>query len=135
MPVYDYKYLLQSASANTTCKVTTNEINFGVTYPGLNKAGKFGMHVVVTTTFAGATEGVYFWIIQGSAGSLASTDTVHTGMYVPLAQLIAGAHFFIPMGSATQLQYAVGVFSPASTAASAGASTIYFGDAEPTDVH
>jgi len=130
MPVYDYQFLLQSDTANTSEAVTTNEINFGVTSPGVNKSGAFGMHVIVTTTFTTSTS-VTFWILQGAATGLTTSSTKHTGMDVPLAQLVKGAHFFVPMGSVPMLQFACGMFTPNGGSAGAGKTTIYFGDAEP----
>lgn len=132
MPVYDYAFLLQSATANTTAAVTTNEVDFGVTTPAVNQGGKFGLHVVVTTAFTSLTEGVVIWILHGSAGSLTTSSTKHTGMFIPVASLTLGAHFFIPCGSIPLLRYATALWSPVSTAGATGATTMYFGDAEPT---
>lgn len=131
MPIYDYLFLLQSDTANTVDAVTTNEINFGVTNPGVNKSGMFGMHVIVTTTFGSLTEGVIWWILQGATTGLTTSSTKHTGMFIPVAQMVKGAHFFIPMGSVPMLQFACGLFDAVSTSANAGKTTVYFGDAEP----
>lgn len=130
MPMYDYTFLLQSDTANTTDAVTTNEVDFGTTSPSPNTSGKFGMHVIVTTAFGNLTEGVIWWILHGSSGSLSTASTKHTGMFVDVADMVKGAHHYVPAGSIPILRYACGMFDAVSTAANAGKTTIFLGAPE-----
>ncbi|MFA5322335.1 MAG: Bbp16 family capsid cement protein [Smithella sp.] len=129
MPLYDYIKLLQSDTANTTDAVTTDKMNFGNANPGVNKHGQWGMHVIVTTAFGNLTEGANFSIIHSAADDLSTASEVHTSMFIPVDELVAGAHFFLPACSRVLLQYACGMFDAVSTAANAGKTTIYFGPA------
>lgn len=133
MPMYDYKFLLQSDTAVTVDVMMTNEIDFGLTYPGVNKGGKFGMHVILTSTFTSLASGAIFWIMSSATSAIASTNYAakHSGMYVPVADLVIGTHFFIPMGSGKMYQYNAGLFDAVTGSAVNGAFTAYFGDAEP----
>jgi len=125
--MYDYSFLLQSDTANTTDAVTTNEVDFGITTPAPNVGFKFGMHVVVTTAFGALTEGVIWWILHGSSGSLSTSSTKHTGMFVGVADMVKGANHFVPCGSIPLLRYACGMFDAVSTAANAGKTTVFLG--------
>ena len=129
MPQYDYKYLLASALAITTEVVMTNEIDFGFATPAPNIGGKFGLHVVITTTFTGAASGVYFWILHGAATGLTTSSLKHTGMFVLTgATLINGLHYFIPCGPYPPLLEFVGAkVTPVSEALATGALTAWFG--------
>jgi hypothetical protein len=127
MPIYDYEYLLQSDTANTVAAVSTDKLNFGNTYGGVNKHNQFGLHVIVTTVFATLTEGVLLTILHSAADDLTTSSEIHTQMFVPASEMVAGAHFFIPAGSRPIKQYACGAFVPVSTAAASGKSTMFFG--------
>lgn len=129
MPMYDYKYLLCSAQVlgNAGDEYTDDEVNFGVTTPNVNARNEFGMHIVVTTVFAGLDSGCIMFIAHGAA---TSPTTKHTGMFIPVASLVAGAHFFVPAGSIPLLQYARGLMDVVSENASGGAMTIWFGPKE-----
>lgn len=128
MPIYDYSKLLQSDTANTVAAVASDKINTGVTNPGYNKGGvPWGLHVIVTTAFTGLTEGVGLGIIHSAADDLTTSSELHSSMFVPVAEMVAGAHFFIPAGSRDLKQYITGLFNPVSTAASTGKSTMFFG--------
>ncbi|OPY06103.1 MAG: hypothetical protein A4E61_00086 [Syntrophorhabdus sp. PtaB.Bin184] len=128
MPMYDYLKLLQSDTANTGDAVTTDKCNFGVTNPGVNKGGvPWGLHVIVTTTFTGLDEGVNLGIVHSANDDLSTSSEVHTKMFVPVAEMVAGAHFFIPAGSRALKQYACGIFDAVSTAASEGKTTMFLG--------
>ena len=130
MGLADYKYLLETENAMTTAEYTTDEIYHAQTTPALNRAGNFGLHVVVTTAFTGLDSGIYFWIIHGSA---TSPTTKHSALFVPVAALTAGAHFFIPAGVGVDLlQFMRGYKEPVSEAATAGATTSWFGPADGT---
>ena len=128
MPMYDYTKLLQSDTANTVAAVTTDKVNSGVTNPGFNKGGApWGLHVIVTTTFTTLTEGVKLAIFHSAADDLSTSSEIHSEMFVPVAEMVAGAHFFVPAGSRALKQYLCGAFVPVSTAAGAGKSTMFFG--------
>lgn len=128
MPVYDYKKLLQSDTANTTAAVTTDKLDAGVTSPSYNKGGvPWGLHVIVTTTFTGLTEGVRLQILHSAADDLSTSSEIHSEMFVPVASMTAGKHLFIPAGSRQLKEYMCGAFTPVSTAASAGKTTMFFG--------
>lgn len=125
MPMYDYKYLLHDDKiiGQAADEYSTNEVDFGVATPNVNAKGDFGLHVVVTTLFAGCASGVTFWIIHGAA---TAPTTKHTGMFVPVAEMVAGANFFIPCGSVELLQFARMLFDEAEVS-TAGKLTAFFG--------
>lgn len=126
MPMHDYKLLIADAQVlgNAADEYSDDEVNFGMAAPGVNKSGNFGLHMVVTTTFAGLDSGAILWIIHGAASS---PTTKHTGMFIAAADLTAGKHFFVPCGSTPLLQYARGLFDIVSEVASAGAADLWFG--------
>jgi hypothetical protein len=130
--MYDKLLLLCTAQVlgNAGSEYTDDpgEINFGVTTPAPNKSGQFGLHVVVTTTFATLTSGAIIWIVDGA--STAPTGK-HTGAFFSAAQLVAGKHYFIPCSNRALLQYARGYFEVVSENATAGACTMYFGPPAP----
>ena len=126
MPMYDYKYLLDTATVAADGTYTANEINFGVTNPNIGGTGKFGLHIIVTTAFANATEGMYCWVFHGAA----TTPTTRlVGRFFSLASLTAGKHYFIPMPK-TLLQYARAGWVKHTTDEATGVCTIYFGPDE-----
>lgn len=128
MGMYDYKFLLCTAQVlgNAADEYTDDEVDFEITSPGINgnMLGNFGLHMVVTTTYTGLDSGAILWIAHGAA---TSPTTKHTGMFIPVADLVAGAHFFVPAGSIPLLRYARGLFDIVSEVATAGASTCFFG--------
>lgn len=126
MPMYDYKLLLCDAQVlgNAADEYTDDEANFGMTTPGLVQASGMGLHLVVTTAFTGLDSGAILWLCHGAASS---PTTKHTGMFIPVASLVKGAHFFIPMGSTPVLQYARGLFDIVNEVATAGAATCWIG--------
>lgn len=126
MPMSDKLLYLCDAQAlgNAGSEYTDDETNFGVTTPAANRGGKFGLHVVVTTAFATLTSGCIIWICHGASSS---PTTKHTGMFIAVADLTAGAHFFIPCGSTPLLQYARGYFEVVSENATGGACDMWFG--------
>lgn len=121
-------YLLRLCTAqvlgDAADEYTTDEVDFGEATPDVNSSGNFGLHMVVTTTYTGLDSGAIMWTVHGAA---TAPTTKHTGMFIPVADLVAGAHFFIPVGSTPVLQYARGLFNIVSEVATAGASTCYFG--------
>jgi hypothetical protein len=126
--MYDYLKLIQSDTANTVAAIGTTTLNFGNDGPGVNKGGvPWGLHVIVTTTFTGLTEGVKLGIVQSDADDISTSSELHSEMFVPVANMVAGAHFFIPAGSQALKQYVNALFSPVSTAASAGKTTMFLG--------
>lgn len=126
MPLFDDLFTLceEQVLGNAADEYTDDEINFGIASPGVNKGGNFGLHMVVTTTFTGLDSGAILWIAHGAA---TAPTTKHTGMFIPVASLTAGKHFFIPCGSTPLLQYARGLFDIVSEVATAGAATCWFG--------
>ena len=130
MPMYDKLFLLADAQVfgNAADEYTDDEVNFGVATPSVNVGNNFGLHVVVTTTFTGLDSGAIVWIM---ADSTTAPTVKHTGMFIPVASLVKGAHFFIPCGSTPLLQYARGLFDIVNEVATAGAATMYFGPPSP----
>ena len=126
MPMYDEKYELEDDTAFTTDAYSTTEVNFGVTNPNVGRAGKFGMHVVVTTLFAGAASGIIFWVMHGAA---TAPTTKSVGRFMPVADLVAGFHFYVP-GPHTLLQYCRAWYDLVSEAATAGKVTVWLGPNE-----
>ena len=129
MPAYDYLFLLQSDTANTVDAVTTDKMNFGNANPGVNKNGLWGLHVIVTTAFADLDEGANIGIVHSASDDLSTSSEVHTSMFVPVDELTAGKHLFLPACSRPLLQYAGVLFDAVSTAANAGKTTMFFGPA------
>jgi hypothetical protein len=127
MPIHDAKLRLADAQALGLAadEYSTDEINFGVTTPAPNKSGKWGLHFVVTTAFTGCASGAIVWIVHGAA---TAPTTKHTGLFIPVANLVAGAHFFIPAGKGIDiLQYARGLFDIVSEVTTAGNADMWFG--------
>ena len=126
MPLRDTLFDLCSAQVlgNAGDEYTDDQANFGMANPKLNLGNKFGLHLIVTTAFTGLDSGAILWIAHAAT----ENPTVkHTGMFIPVAELTAGAHFFIPCGSIPILQYARGLFEVVSENATAGAADCYFG--------
>jgi hypothetical protein len=125
MGMYDYKFLLGEAQALGLAadEYSTNEVDFEITNPNIGRSGNFGMHVVVTTTFAGAASGIIWWIVDGAATS-PTTKTV--GRFTATASLVAGYHFYVP-GPQTILRYARWLHDLVSEVTTAGAVTWWFG--------
>jgi len=122
MPMYDYLYLLESDTAITADAYSTHEVNFGIAD---KKVGNdFGMHVIVTTTF-GACVSIDFRVFTGVA--TAPTTNIAASRNVLLADLVKGAHFFIPCPP-TLDQY-VRAHYVTNTDADAGKVTVYLGEA------
>ena len=126
MPMHDYKLVLADAQVlgNAADEYSDDEANFGITTPGVNKSGNFGLHMVVTTAFTGLDSGAILWIMHGAS---TSPTTKHTGMFIAAADLVAGAHFFVPCGSTPLLQYARALFDIVNEVATAGAADLWFG--------
>ena len=128
MPMYDHKYLLTEAEAFTTDAYTTDvdDIKFPSTNPNAGRAGKLGMHWVVTTAFTGLDSGVILWAVHGAA---TAPTTKLIGRFVAVADMVAGAHFYVPMPP-SNLQFVRGWFDAVSEAATAGALTVWIGPDE-----
>ena len=127
-PMYDFKNLICSAQVlgNAGDEYTDDEVNFGFASPNVGRGGKFGLHVVVTTTFTGLDSGANIWIAHGTA---TAPTTKSVGRFFAVADLIAGKHYFIP-GPHSILQFARGLFDVVSENATAGAATMWFGPDE-----
>lgn len=126
MPIRDYKFALNSAQAMKDASYSTDEVNFGVTNPNVGRGGKFGLHVLVTTTYTDLTEGGIIWIVHGAA---TTPTTKHIGRFFAAADLVAGKHYYIP-GGHSLLQYARALFSKVTTDATLGNLTMWFGPDE-----
>lgn len=127
MPMYDYLYLIEDAAAVLTSSEYSNvEIDFGRTTPNVGRGGKFGMHIVVTTTFAGLASGCKMWIAHGAA---TSPTVLSVGRFIAVADMVAGAHFYVP-GPHSLLRFARGRWEAVSAGASAGAISAWFGPDE-----
>ena len=126
MPAYDNLFLLadDQVLGNSADENATNEVNFGVTNPNVGRSNMFGLHVIVTTTFTGLDSGVNIEILHGAS---TGPSTVLASRFFAVADLVAGAHFFIP-APGTLLQYASANFNIVSEVATAGAATMYFGE-------
>ena len=128
MPLYDYKFLLceEQVLGNAADEYTDDEVNFGVANPNVGRGGKFGLHIVITTTFTGLASGAIVWICHGAA---TAPTTKSVGRFFAASQLTAGKHYFIA-GPKTLLQYARGLFDIVSEVATAGAATMWMGPDE-----
>ena len=126
MPKYDYLFLLHDDTdiGHAADEYSTNEVDFGMTNPDINKSGNFGLHMIVTEAFTDLDSGANLWIVHGAA---TSPTTKHTGMFIPVANLTLGAHFFVPCGSIPLLRYARALFDIVSESATLGEVTMYFG--------
>lgn len=130
MGLADYKYLIETETAFTTAAYSTDAISHAQTTPALNRNGQFGLHLVVTTAFTGLASGLYLWIIHGAA---TAPTTKHSCLFIPVAAMTAGAHFFVPAGIGVDLlQFMRARYEPVSEAATAGAVTAWFGPADGT---
>lgn len=123
MPMYDYKYLLESDTAITADAYSTTEIDFGVAKPGLAKNGNFGMHVIITETFLSCVS-VDFKIMHGA--TTAPTTLILGQRNLLLAELEKGKHYYIPMHP-TMLEF-VRAYYVTNTDATAGKVTVYLGE-------
>lgn len=103
---------------------STDEVDFGVASPGVNKSGNFGLHMVVTEAFTDLDSGAILWIVHGAA---TAPTTKLTGMFIPVASLTLGAHFFVPCGSVAMLRYARALFDIVSESATLGEASLWFG--------
>jgi hypothetical protein len=131
MGMRDYKHMLCSAQVmgNAADEYTDDEVYSGVTTPAENQTGNWGLHMTVTTTFTGLDSGVIVWIVHGAA---TTPTTQHTGMFIPVASLVKGAHFFIPAGNVDLLAYKRGLFDIVNEVATAGAVDMWFGQTDMT---
>lgn len=136
MPVYDKKFLLceaqvmgDTADEYSVDPDSNTSIDFGVTTPGVAMAGKFGLHVVVTTTLTQTSlnSGCEIWLCSDSGTS--PTGKV-MGRFFARAALVAGKHYFIPCPPTGLLRYARALFKRVSENAVAGAYTMWLGPDE-----
>ncbi len=132
MPMYDYKYLLLSAAAlgnggdEYAYTAKGNVINFGQTTPGEVQGGKFGLHCVLTTAYAGTMTTCEIWVVTGSG---ATPTTKLVGRYFAVADMTVGRHIYIAFPPTGILQYASMWIDVAGTP-DAGAMTAWFGPDE-----
>ena len=131
MPLNDAKLKLCSAQVlgNAADEMCTDTLDLGITSPGIDGLGpSWGLHGIVTTTFTGLAESCFLGIIHSAADDLSAASVQHTKMFIPVASLVAGAHFFVPIGKGVPLKrYVGGVFDIVTNVATAGAMTCWFG--------
>jgi hypothetical protein len=124
----DEKLYLASAQVlgNAADEYSDDEIDTELTYPYWNEGNmEFGLNMIVTTTFTGLDSGAILWIVHGSS---TAPTTKHTGMFIPVASLVKGKKFFVPMGKGVgMLRYARALFDIVNEVATAGAADVYFG--------
>jgi len=132
MPVYDYKFLLDTdvdecAAAST---YSGGEINFGITNPDVGQSNMYGVHIVITTTYTNLESGVQVWYCHGAA---TTPTTKLAARLLPVADMVAGAHFFFPLPPKC-LQYSRLKFVPVSETSSNGALTAWLGPKEGGEI-
>lgn len=127
MPIYDYKYLLCEQANIKDGQYTTNQKDFGYPNPNLGATGKFGLHVLVTTAVAGATEGIIIWVFHGAAEN---PTTKHVGRFFTLASLTAGKHYFIPIPKTVNQYVRAGVAKVGANDVTTGNFTMWLGPDE-----
>jgi len=131
MPLNDAKLRLCSAQVlgNAADEMCTDTLDLGMTSPGLEGLGpSWGLHGIVTTTFTGLAEGCFLSIIHSATDNLSAASVEHTKMFIPVASLVAGTHFFVPIGKGVALsRYIGGTFDIVNQVATAGAMTCWFG--------
>ncbi len=127
MPIRDMKMLLNSAidgfDANTN---STYVVNFGTANPNCAKNGKFGCHILITTTYTDLTEGGDFVVMHGTSTAPATRLITRR---LAVADMTAGKQFFIPFPP-TNLQYVRLKTIPVSTTSTHGAHTAWLGPDE-----
>jgi len=132
MPINDYKFQILSADAlgnggDEYAYTSKGEvINFGITTPGVEGSGKFGLHCVLTTAYAGTMTACELWIVTGIN---ATPTTKVIGRYFAVASMTLGRHIFIPCPPADLLQYA-SMWIDVTGTPDAGAMTAWFGPDE-----
>ena len=132
MPIKDYEFQILDAQAlgnggdEYAYTSKGNVINFGVTTPRVEKGMKFGLHVVLTTAYAGTMTTCEMWIVTGAN---ATPTTKVIGRYFAVADLTLGRHIFIPCPPGDLLQYA-SMWLDVTGTPDAGAMTAWFGPDE-----
>lgn len=131
MPASDTKFWLSDAQVlgNSGSEYSVEDIDFGYAAPGINKGGGFGLHMLITTKYETLTSGCILWIVHSAA---VTPTTRHTGMFIAVADMLKGNHFYVPCGSTPLLRYARAWFEVLDASnPSAGASDLYFGPPGP----
>lgn len=127
MPINDYLMRLNTAidgfDANTN---STNEVDFGYADPNCGAGGNFGCHIVITTTYTDLTEGAEFCVMHGTA---AAPATHLIRRHIPVAAMVAGAHFFIPFPPTNGRFVRLKTFATSTTSTN-GAHTAWLGPNE-----
>ena len=128
MPIRDYKLGLNAITGQTMVdgNYSTDESYFGYADPNVGRGGKFGLHIVVITTYETLTSGGEIWVVHSTGGT--STER-HMGRWFAVASLTAGKHYFLPCGHSLKA-YARAKFVKTTEDASAGALTLWFGPDE-----
>jgi hypothetical protein len=127
MPIQDSKMRLSTDldgfAANTN---STNEIDFGVANPNCGKNGNFGCHILVTQTYTNLESGGDFVVMHGVAVAPAVRLITRR---ILVADLVAGAHFFIPFPP-NNLRYVRLKTIPVSETSTNGTHTAWLGPNE-----
>jgi hypothetical protein len=129
MLLHDAAAIIGSGSAHSA-----NYIDFGARSGGtqyLNSVGEarmnhFGLHIVITTVFT--TDPAGGIIAHVYTGTTTTTDTDIASRKLTVAQLIAGAHYFVPVAPQDLKRYAdayIEVVSGSNN--SSGKMTMWFG--------
>ena len=132
MPLNDKKFRLCDTQVlgNAADEMCTDTVDLGITSPGLEGLGpQWGLHMIVTTTYTGLASGAILWIVHSAADDLSAGSIPGlVGMFIPVASLVAGCHFFVPVPKGIALKRYVGaVFDIVNQVATAGASTCWLG--------
>jgi hypothetical protein len=127
MPIQDSKMRLTTDvdGFNANCN-STNEIDFGYADPNCGKNGKFGCHILITETYTDLTQGGDFVVMHSAAA--APAVFLISRRLLP-AQMVAGAHFFIPFPP-TNRRYVRLKTIPGATTSTNGKYTAWLGPDE-----
>jgi hypothetical protein len=114
------------AFGNAGSEYSDDEIDTEITTPAWNRGHlDWGLNMIVTTTYTDLDSGCFLWAVHGAA---TGPTTEHTGMFIPVASLVKGARFFVPLGKGVDmLRYIRGYFEVVSENATLGNSDMYFG--------
>lgn len=133
MPLSDDLFWLADAQilGDSGSEYSDEDVNFGYAAPDVNSGGGFGLHMLITTTYTTLTSGCILWIATNASATPAAAGDRHTGMFIAVARMKKGNHFYVPCGSEPLLQWANAEFEVVSDNPGAGASDLWFGPPGP----
>lgn len=115
-----YPYLPQFPSLTEKAYTTPPEI------PG--EAGMvMGVHLVISTTVVGTVGGQTAGIINVLSDSTTAATDIIASRTIPIAKLIAGNHFFVPVPGAAVLEFLRCAFQAVTHAADSGTGVAWYG--------